>query len=204
MRGYQLVIHGYFFSCMVFFFVQFKGKALTSQAIEKKKDQTKEGEESNLSIVALQAFVISLIGTALAEIASIPFYYPYDLINVRMQTMHDKYGYRNFLDGLIKIWNENKKSNSKTSKILKRKFYLMSGNTIQLNYKVLIILDKFARKLSNIRFYYCGAFYYGLAYTLFISLEFGIHDMLIEYISEFTESKDKSILEFLQIMEKTD
>ena len=130
MRGYQLVIHGYFFSCMVFFFVQFKGKALTSQAIEKKKDQTKEGEESNLSIVALQAFVISLIGTALAEIASIPFYYPYDLIKVRMQTMNDKYGYRNFLDGLIKIWNENKKSNSKTSKILKRKFYLMSGNTI--------------------------------------------------------------------------
>lgn len=50
--------------------------------------------------------------------------------------------------------------------------------------------------------YYSGAFYYGLAYTAFISLEFALHDMLIEYISEFTDSKDKSILEFLQIIPK--
>lgn len=37
--------------------------------------------------MAIQIFVVSLVGTALAEIASLPFYYPYDLIKVRMQTM---------------------------------------------------------------------------------------------------------------------
>ena len=34
MRGYQLVIHGYFVSCMVFFFVQFKSKLITSNALD--------------------------------------------------------------------------------------------------------------------------------------------------------------------------
>jgi hypothetical protein len=120
--------------------------------------------------------------------------------------MHDKYGYRNFIDGLCKIWNENKKPH-KTSKIFTKVFYLRSGNTVQFNYMPLIMIDKLVRRLPNIRFYYSGAFYYGLAYTAFISLEFAIHDMLIEYISEFTDSKenkkDKSILEFLQIIPKS-
>jgi len=50
--------------------------------------------------------LISLVGTALAELASLPFYYPYDLIKVRMQTMQQKFGYRNLIDGIIKIWKE--------------------------------------------------------------------------------------------------
>lgn len=72
---------------------------------------------------------MSLVGTALAEIACLPFYYPFDLIKVRMQTMHDKYGYRNFIDGFCKVWNERK--NQKENKLLSRKFYLASGNTFQ-------------------------------------------------------------------------
>ena len=64
-------------------------------------------------MLVFQTFLISLVGTALAEIAALPFYYPYDLIKVRMQTMHEKYGYKNFVDGICKIANEKKKSSIK-------------------------------------------------------------------------------------------
>ena len=30
---------------------------------------------------------ISMVGTAFAEMCALPFYYPYDLVKVRMQTM---------------------------------------------------------------------------------------------------------------------
>ena len=53
--------------------------------------------------------------------------------------------------------------------------------------------------LSRIRNYYTGVTYYALAFTVFISLQFAIHDALIEYISQFTGSSQKSILSFLQI-----
>lgn len=33
MRGYQLVVHGYFFTSIIFFLVQFKGKLLISSLI---------------------------------------------------------------------------------------------------------------------------------------------------------------------------
>lgn len=80
-----------------------------------------------MSFTAMQAFLVSLVGTALAEVACLPFYYPYDLIKVRMQTMHEKYGYRNFIDGVCKIWNE--RNNPRIERILSRKYYLTSGNT---------------------------------------------------------------------------
>lgn len=73
LKGYQLVIHGYFFSCLVFFMVQYKGKELTAESI-------------NPNIAVLQTFIASLVGTAAAEMASLPLYYPFDLIKVRMQT----------------------------------------------------------------------------------------------------------------------
>ena len=44
----------------------------------------------------------------MAEISSVPFYYPFDLIKVRMQTMSAKYGYKNIIDALFKIWFEKK------------------------------------------------------------------------------------------------
>ena len=59
-------------------------------------------------------------------------------------------------------------------------------------------------RLGQLRNFYSGAWYYGLAYTLFISLEFAIHDMLIEYIAEFTGSKDASLLNFLRLLESDD
>ena len=80
MRGYQLVVHGYFTSCMVFFYVQYK----TKKVIESKNEPNKDGDNK---LMALKIFVVSLVGTALAEIASLPFYYPFDLVKVRMQTM---------------------------------------------------------------------------------------------------------------------
>lgn len=57
-------------------------------------------------ILVLKAFVVSSIGSAFAELAALPFYYPYEIIKVRMQTMNAKYGYKNFIDGLIKMFNE--------------------------------------------------------------------------------------------------
>lgn len=73
MRGYQLVIHGYLYSCLVFFLIQYNTKNLMEQGVE--------------NMTAAKTFVISLFGTALAELSSVPFYYPYDIIKVRMQTM---------------------------------------------------------------------------------------------------------------------
>ena len=35
MKGYQMVVHGYFLSCIVFFFVQFQSKLFTSDLINK-------------------------------------------------------------------------------------------------------------------------------------------------------------------------
>ena len=152
LRGYQLVVHGYFFSCLVFFLVQFKGKELTADTISPQ-------------FAVLQTFVASLVGTAFAEMAALPFYYPYDLVKVRMQTSQAKYGYRNFVDGLFKLYNQ-------------------GGSGIK-----------------RIRNFYAGAFYYGLAYTLFVSLEFAIHDMLIETIAEFTGSRSASLIHFLRVLE---
>mmetsp|Transcript_15351 Transcript_15351/g.25950 ORF Transcript_15351/g.25950 Transcript_15351/m.25950 type:complete len:116 (+) Transcript_15351:867-1214(+) len=47
------------------------------------------------------------------------------------------------------------------------------------------------------RNFYVGSGYYGLAYTLFISLEFALHDFLIEYIGELTGSKETSIFNLI-------
>ena len=76
---------------MVFFFVQFKGKELTSSAIEKQsQSNSNESAEifsnNKMSFTAMQAFLVSLVGTALAEVACLPFYYPYDLIKVSRDT----------------------------------------------------------------------------------------------------------------------
>ena len=106
--------------------------------------------------------MISLVGTALAELAALPIYYPYDLVKVRMQTSQAKYGYRNIFDAFIKIWQQNQ---------------------------------------GSIRSFYTGGAYYSLAYVMFISLQFAIHDMLIETIAEFTGSRSTSIIHFLRLVE---
>ena len=51
--------------------------------------------------------------------------------------------------------------------------------------------------ISRLKSFYHGAFYYTLAYTAFISLEFGIHDMLMESINHYIGSKDVSIIWFM-------
>lgn len=51
--------------------------------------------------------------------------------------------------------------------------------------------------MMKIRNYYSGALWYGMAYTFYVSLQFGIHDMLVEWISEFTGSRQTSIFKFL-------
>lgn len=112
----------------------------------------------------VQTFLISLVGTALAEMAALPIYYPYDLIKVRIQTSQAKYGYRNIVDGLIKIWQK-------------------------------------GEGLNRIRGFYTGGAYYSLAYVMFVSLQFAIHDVLIESIAEFTGSRSASIIHFLRLVE---
>ena len=74
MRGYQLVVHGYFLSCLLFFFVQHKCKSFTLD----------DSGNSSSNFKIIQTFLLSLIGTAIAELAALPIYYPYDLIKVRM------------------------------------------------------------------------------------------------------------------------
>ena len=51
--------------------------------------------------------------------------------------------------------------------------------------------------MRRIKNYYSGASYYALAYTLFISLEFALHDFLIERISEATGSSEESIVNLM-------
>lgn len=46
-------------------------------------------------------------------------------------------------------------------------------------------------------------FYYGLAYTIFVSLEFALHDSLMEYFTAFTGDSSTSILKKV-FMKKTE
>ena len=64
----------------------------------------------------MKTFLVSLVGTALAELCAVPFYYPYDLVKVRIQTMQAHYGYTNFIDGCFKIWAEKPKIQDKFEK----------------------------------------------------------------------------------------
>lgn len=161
-------------SSIVFFAVQYYGKIFTSNQIDKRIE-----DQSADNFKVLLTFVISFIGTAFAEICSVPFYYPYDIIKVRMQTMQSQYGYVNFIDACCKIWNE-KPVKSKTD-IVKQLFRKTPSAPMLLH------------RLGKIRNFYHGGFYYTLAYTAFISLEFAIHDMIIEWTHKQTGSKDKSI-----------
>lgn len=61
--------------------------------------------------------MVTFVGSAVAEIFSVPFYYPFDLIKVRMQTSHAKYGYNNLIDGVIKIWHEKNIPNKNLDRI---------------------------------------------------------------------------------------
>lgn len=131
----------------------------------------------------MKTFLLTLFGTALAEIAAVPFYYPFDLVKVRMQTMQATYGYTNFIDAVIKIWKEEKPKSKVISKIEIR--------------KQLTFIGSIATRISKIRSFYAGAFYYALAYTGFIALEFALHDSFLEQIDEITGSKGKSIFAFL-------
>ena len=62
--------------------------------------------------------LVSFAGAAIAETASLLFYYPYDLIKTRMQTSNDRYKYRNLVDAFCKIY-ENEKSFLKGAAIRK-------------------------------------------------------------------------------------
>jgi len=85
------VVHGYFLSCLVFFTVQIKGNKLMASEMKEShgtpssSDVASSSQHQNLALFhSIKTFVVSLVSTALAEIASIPFYYPFDLIKVRM------------------------------------------------------------------------------------------------------------------------
>ena len=117
-------------------------------------------------------------------------------MKVRMQTMNAKYGYRNFIDGLFKIWNEKRAQPG---------LVILSGQAKKkLNNQRVITLSERLMKLAKIRYFYSGILYYGMAYTIYISLQFGIHDMLIQQISEFTGSRQTSLIYFLQIFNYDD
>ena len=51
----------------------------------------------------------------------------------------------------------------------------------------------------KIKNFYPGALWFSISYIVFVSLEFGIHDTILEWIANFTGSSRKSILNFLQI-----
>jgi hypothetical protein len=176
-------VQGYFFSSLVFFFIQFKGKLFTENWVGSKPEvhEQKDQESSRGKELAVIAFISALFGSAFGEICALPFYYPYDLVKVRMQTMHATYGYRNFLDAVIKIKDENmKKINPKKRGIIQElKADLVIPKKIE---KPMSWLER----LSKVRNFYHGMFYYGLAYTIFISLEFALHDSFMEYFTEFT------------------
>ena len=59
-----------------------------------------------------KTMVVSLIGSAFAELLSLFFYYPFDLIKTRMQTVNTStsvnsgYRYIGTLDATLKIINE--------------------------------------------------------------------------------------------------
>ena len=141
-----------------------------------------------------------MVGTAFAETAALPFYYPYDLIKVRMQTMQAKYGYINFTDGMIKIWQEKKEQKPSRTAFVKNTAEMLSRvtpNILSSQNERKERIKNYLLAILRIRNYYSGALWYGMAYTMYISLQFGIHDMMVQWIGDFTGSRQTSLFKFL-------
>ena len=155
-----------------------------TESYEEKDHGTSRGKE-----LAIVAFISALFGSAFGEICSLPFYYPYDLVKVRMQTMHVTYGYRNFIDAVIKIKNEKVQKVSEPQRGIISEFKADLAKAKKID-KPFTMLDR----ISKVRNFYHGMFYYGLAYTIFVSLEFALHDSLMEYFTQFTGDSSTSIL----------
>ena len=82
--------------------------------------------------------------------------------------MQATYGYTNFIDAILKIWNEDGPKSKVIEKI-----------EVKINPR-LTFIGSIAQRMSKIKRFYAGAFYYALAYTVFIALEFALHDSLLE------------------------
>lgn len=97
----------------------------------------------------------------MSEMLALTFYYPYDLVKVRMQACNEIYKYQSCLDACIKIMNE------------------------ENSYKQRTLSDYLAR----IKGFYRGMFLYGLGYVSFIALEFSLFEGILQYIEEWKENK---------------
>lgn len=99
MSGVQPVLYGYLASGFVYFYFYKKIKMWMSVYLV---DENSTGGERPLWHI----FMMSAGASIIAELISLVLYYPYDLIKTRMQSMEEKYRYKNVTDASIKIMNE--------------------------------------------------------------------------------------------------
>lgn len=132
------MFYGYAFSGLVFFYAYRKIKLWMSLYLI---DQ--ESKEMSLWHV----FMMSAGASVIAEILSLGFYYPYDLIKTRMQSMHDKYRYRNITDAGIKMMNE---STTMQFKNFYKGSFLYSINFVSLIAIELSLYESFLAYLKHI------------------------------------------------------
>lgn len=93
---------------------------------------------------------------------ALSFYYPYDLVKVRMQTVNEVYKYQSCLDACIKIYNE------------------PTINTYKGT------LTNFWQRIQG---YYRGMFLYGIGYVSFIALEFSLFEGILQQIEQWKEER---------------
>lgn len=97
------------------------------------------------------------MASAYAEIVSLAFYYPFDLVKTRMQTCNDHFRYNGIMDAMLKLYNENPKFNA-TSKTLK---------------------ERMNDKVQRFKSFYRGGLYYTIGYTIFIAIEFSLFETIL-------------------------
>jgi hypothetical protein len=140
------VVHGYIYSSMVYFYslAKFKEMAPTSN--------TNADDSSHGFASMLKTFLVTFVASASAEFLSLWFYYPFDLIKVRMQTSNDVYKYTNLVDAFVKI------------------------------YQRPLTASELGLFLPRFRRFYSGMSYYGAAFIMFIAVEFSLYDLCVESI----------------------
>jgi len=100
-----------------------------------------------------KTMAVSFIGSGIAEFLSLAFYYPFDLIKTRMQTVNtgSQYRYIGTLDATLKIINEGIVNNPEITQKTSR-------------------WRDFKEQVFGIRNLYKGGFVFGLSYVAYTAV----------------------------------
>ena len=181
LRGIQPVMYGYSFGSLIYFFSYAKMKTyFNAKFINNTEDGDSADTNKNSRKMLYATLIGSFISSACAELFSLTFYYPFDLIKTRMQVNNTNHKYNGVLDGAIKIFQS--KPSQRVAFVMsllspKRPADMTSGS-----YKLLQTMAK----LTN---FYKGMLMYSLSYTTFIALEFSLFESFLLYLESQSDCK---------------